>query len=167
MAGLIGYGTARYSDKGIMGRCRCWNEGGVTGLAVVGGLIAATTSSTTVKNPLILTECYNTGSITAYATATQGASSSPTAGLAAFYNIGSQFIDCYNEGTINSTNQYTAGIAAYPRAKASVDSPTLFSGCYNVGEIVSTNHHAAGIVGNISDYVTVQGCYNKADVEGK
>ena len=48
-----------------------------------------------------------------------------------------------------------------------MDSPTLFSGCYNVGEIVSTNHHAAGIVGNISDYVTVQGCYNKADVEGR
>lgn len=167
VAGLIAYATASSSDKGTMELYRCWNEGDVTGLAVVGGLIAATTSSTTTKNPLILTECYNTGTITAYATATQGASSSPTAGLAAFYNIGSQFIDCYNEGAINSTNQYTAGIAAYPKAKASVDSPTLFSGCYNVGKIVSTNHHAAGIVGNISDYVTVQGCYNKADVEGR
>ena len=166
VAGLIAYAKATASSIGSMELVRCWNEGEVTGTAVVAGLIAATTSSSSVNNPLILTECYNSGTITAYSTKTQGSTSSPTAGLVAFYNIGSQFVGCYNAGTVNSTNQYAAGIAAYPKATPTEENPVLFSGCYNTGDVVSTANHAGGLVGYISNYVTMEDCYNKARVEG-
>lgn len=166
VAGLIAYATASSKSTGKMEMLRCWNEGDVTGTAVVAGLVAATTSSTTVNNPLILTECYNSGKIVAFATKTQGSTSSPTAGLVAFYNIGSQFFDCYNTGAISSTNQYTAGIAAYPKASIPKDGAVTFIGCYNEGDVVSTANHSSGIIAYIKDYVTLDDCYNVAKVGG-
>lgn len=166
VAGLVAYATATASSTGSMELIKCWNEGDVTGTAVVAGLIAATTSTTSANNPLILTECYNTGTITAYSTKTQDSTSSPTAGLVAFYNIGSQFTDCYNAGTVNSTNQYAAGIAAYPKANIPEDNPVTFDGCYNVGDVLSTANHAAGLIGYIKDFVTVTNGYNTARIEG-
>ena len=166
LAGLIAYAKSTSTSVGAMELYKCWNEGDVTGTAVVAGLIAATNSSTSARNPLILTECYNTGNITAYATKAQGSTSSPTAGLVAFYNIGSQFTYCYNTGTVNSTNQYTAGIAAYPKATVPEDGTVVIRDCYNAGDILSTGHHSAGIIGYVRDYVIVEDVYNTGSIEG-
>ena len=164
VAGLIGYATASKGSAVTMELIKCYNTASVSGNAIVAGLIAATNASSSISNPIIMTGCYNTGDIVAISD--KSVSSSPTAGLTAFYTPGSKYTDCWNSGSIISPSTYSGGIAGYYKQKPTEDEPLVISGCYNTGDIVATGNQGGGIIASASDYVKIDNCYNTGDIEG-
>ncbi len=167
VAGLIAYATASGTRKKTMTLTGCYNEGDIVGSAVVAGLIAnVNASGTTITNPLILTECYNTGNITARPTTTQPSSGAPTAGLVALYTPGSKLTSCWNSGIISTTNINTGGIAGYYKNMPKEDNPVVISNCYNTGKIESDGNNVGGIIAYSTNYTTAENCHNTAELKG-
>lgn len=166
IAGLIGFATSSSSVTNTMELVRCYNTADISGAAAVAGLIASTTATSSIINPILMTECYNTGNITAQPEKVQSSSSSPTAGIIAFYTPGSQISKCWNSGTISSINVYTAGIAAYYRNTPTEQYPVIISDCYNTGEINTTGDNGAGILAYGPNFVGIERCYNTANISG-
>lgn len=164
VAGLIGYATSGKKDV-KMTLVKCWNAGDVEGAGIVGGLIAASDGSSSYTNPITLTECYNTGNISAVASSGKS-SGRPTAGLVAFYTPGSTYTDCYNTGAVTSPHTYVAGIAGYQKSGPTEQLPLLISGCYNTGKITGEKNGVAGIIADMGNYSTVEQCYNTGAVNG-
>ena len=163
------------SSAGIVANCvgksggylytfdHCRNMGNIEGNGILGG-ITAVQGTTAGNNVCHYIRCVNTGDLTA--TATTAVSSSSMAGIAAFYSPGSVFDHCTNNGYITNTKSvYTAGIAGYYKGSPSATYPVVFQGCLNTGNIASSAQQIAGIVAYVSNYVTIDSCVNKGNIE--
>ena len=165
VAGLIGYAQSTASRVAAFEFVKCYNTADISANAVVAGLVAQTNASATISNPMTFTECYNTGDVVAVST--KAVSSSPTAGIIAFFTAGSKFTGCWNSGTVMSQkNVYAGGIAGYYKYKASEETRIEFTECYNAGDIVASGNQGGGIIAYCSDYITIDKCYNTANIEG-
>lgn len=164
VAGIVAYANGKKDVTPDFVFKDCYNEGDITAKAVVAGIVAAM-PSTVGYAILHMDGCYNTGDIVA--AATTATSSSPTAGIAAFFSAGSEFTGCWNSGTIMSQkNVYTAGITGYYKGAPTAEQPVKITGCYNTGNIVASDNQGGGVIAYCYNYVTVDGCYNTGAIEG-
>ena len=125
----------------------------------------------------IISNCYNTGTVTAYRpavgivynirnstinnsynTGTVTSNSSPASGIVGLNSYDSTINNCYNTGTITSNDSAAGGIVAY-----SVNNIAI-SNCYNTGIIIG-NYEVAGIVPKIQNS-SIKNCYNIGEVKG-
>lgn len=131
---VVSTNTNNGDAGGIVGRAigttnkiiNCGNEAAVSGGCNVGGILGRNHSG---SSTVTISDCYNTGSITA---------SERAAGIVASKNNRVSITNCYNAGEITSNN-YAAGVfAGYGGYSLTVSS------CYNTGEIRSKNTSRIG-----------------------
>lgn len=170
--GVIGYGGL------LLQIIRCENEGSITGYSKTGGIagimsggtiegctnagsIAGTISSADPttgtggivgyampSNNTLITDCTNTGSVTAKRN---------TGGIAG--SSWADITDCTNTGAITSTVMDAGGIVGNNSDNDRGDrGPSIISGCSNEGEIISSINSAGGIAGCSSGIV--EDCIN-------
>ena len=143
---IIGYSTIT----------NCYNEGAVEGsTAYIGGVMAYS------NRDMVVTGCYNTGTVTNTGTTTAG----NTAGVMA-YCLNGTFTDCYNTGTVSATSSsvgYLAGIVAYEYGYSS--GTCVFVRCYNTADITAS-YYTAGLIAysSIYGYTTMTDCYNTGNI---
>jgi len=114
------------------------------------GAIAGFIEFGTVSN------CYNTGSVTATTTADSG---SHVGGIVGY---GGTIINCFNTGNVTAIG--TAG--AYSVAGGIMGEGSTISNCYNTGKVSAIsygNAKAGGIVG-VSDTTVINNCYNTGNI---
>ena len=131
---VVSTNTNNGDAGGIVGRAigttnkiiNCGNEAAVSGGCNVGGILGRNHSG---SSTVTISDCYNTGSITA---------SERAAGIVASKNNRVSITNCYNAGEITSNN-YAAGVfAGYGGYSLTVSS------CYNTGKIRSKNTSRIG-----------------------
>jgi len=161
VAGLVAYANGD-ADNTVYTLTDCYNKADIDAKGVVAGVVAAVGKT---YPTLKMTGCYNEGDITA--SATKATSSSPTAGISAFYTPGSTFENCWNTGTVMSQyNVYTAGITAFNQGKPTEETPVQVKNCYNTGNIIASGNQGGGIIAYGIDFTTVDSCYNTGAIEG-
>lgn len=126
VGGFVGYA---YKDVTIK---NCVNHGKISGTSEIGGIIGKISSSTNT-----ITDCYNTGDITASSKNAGGIIGSTDTNIANITN-------CYNTGTVKAALN-AGGIAGFVAGKSTI------SNCYNVGVITVSD--ADGAVGSIAGSV--------------
>lgn len=169
--GIINGGTSAGIVANLPGKANaghyvfnnCVNKGDIIGNATLGGITAmqGTTAGNVVCEYL---NCVNEGDLTC--TTATAVSSSSTAGIAAFYGAGNVFDGCVNYGNITNTKSvYTSGITGYYKSSANATYPVVVKNCVNYGSVVSQAQQIAGIVAYVSNYVTIDSCVNKGNIE--
>ena len=138
-------------------------------VAYAGGIAGMAISSTTISN------CYNTGSVSAAKTTILTSSDAYAGGIAGIVNS-STITNCYNTGSITATAQgllvsqpHAGGIVGYIYASSSI----TISNCYNIGSVTAKHSAsvvtiAGGIAGITYSYnespITISNCYNTGSV---
>lgn len=170
VAGFIGNALGA-KGNGLYSFTACSNSTSISAGGKIAGFIAGapTSSSAAANAQYVMTDCSNTGDITAESTKSLG-TGFPTAGLVTLYTPGSSFTRCHNTGTIISNfNVYAGGIAGQAQGtpgSASTPDEVSFTDCYNEGTIVADGNQGGGITGAASGKVIFKNCYNTADIEG-
>lgn len=147
----------------------CYNTGNIRGKAIVAG-IYATCGNAAGAGIVNMSDCYNTGIISAASTSTS--SNAPgAAGLIGKYAAGSTYKNCYNTGkiVIEAKAYQAGGIAGCVGSVGTATLPTIFENCWNSGEVVGSTDYSywlGGIVGHCNAYVYVKNCYNTGEVSG-
>lgn len=124
----------------------CGNEANVTGSASVGGLVgyAFGTSSTTTSN-VIITSCYNAGTVVTTGTA----NTSGVGGIAGVLKSPSQVTDCYNMGEITAnTKADGGGIVGYAN-DANANYVEYVENCFGVGKIGGDSINRGALLGRV------------------
>ena len=177
-AGLFGYATgAQISDLGM-------EDGSViatsaSGELRVGGIVGYARAHYETPTPQIITDCYNTSSVTA---ASSTASRVYAGGIAGhFYTESSTstMSGCNNSGTIVSTS-LAGGIAGFAQSyrQGNQALPTsIITDCYNTGLVIASSPqyttYAGGITADASvlastmtseAYLTMTDCYNTGSI---
>ncbi len=151
ITGVVVQGTVVSSNAssgdagGIVGRAigttnkiiNCGNEAAVSGGCNVGGILGKNHNS---SSTVTISDCYNTGSITA---------SERAAGIVASNNNRVKITNCYNAGEITSNN-YAAGVLT--------GSNSTISACYNAGKVKGRNGSTTGVI-TTNKYDTLPTCY--------
>ena len=151
ITGVVVQGTVVSSNAssgdagGIVGRAigttnkiiNCGNEAAVSGGCNVGGILGKNHNS---SSTVTISDCYNTGSITA---------SERAAGIVASNNNRVKITNCYNAGEITSNN-YAAGVLT--------GSNSTISACYNAGKVKGRNGSTTGVITS-NKYDTLPACY--------
>ena len=151
ITGVVVQGTVASTNTnngdagGIVGRAigttnkiiNCGNEAAVSGGCNVGGILGKNHNS---SSTVTISDCYNTGSITA---------SERAAGIVASNNNRVKITNCYNAGEITSNN-YAAGVLA--------GSNSTISACYNAGKVKGRNGSTTGVI-TTNKYDTLPACY--------
>ena len=152
-AGLFGYlSRATIKNVGIVNS--------TVGVTNSGGAFAGAISGFSY-NGCTLTNCYNTGNITAtsvveyaYSGGIVGSSSSP-------------FSYCYNTGVISATSNsgeaaYAGGIVGFSSHTTGISSPFSLAYCYNIGSVTASSGkmaQAGGIAGSSPTKGVINNCY--------
>ena len=142
---VVSTNTNNGDAGGIVGRAigttnkiiNCGNEAAVSGGCNVGGILGKNHNS---GSTVTISDCYNTGSITA---------SERAAGIVASNNNRVKITNCYNAGEITSNN-YAAGVLA--------GSNSTISACYNAGKVKGRNGSTTGVITS-NKYDTLPACY--------
>ena len=102
----------------------CGNEGNVTGVNYIGGIAGA--------NNRTISGCYNTGNITA------SASANGAGGIVGESGTSGKTVDCYNWGSVTGTVR-VGGIVGYMNdwSPSNVDNIYMMN-CYNSGIVIAT-----------------------------
>lgn len=145
----------------------CWNEGNITARAIVGGIYAATGSSS-ANNRMLIKGCYNTGNLSLVdAGDGKAVSSSGIGGIGAYLVCQSVVEDCYNIGTIsNAKSVYAAGLFGYYKGSATADTRSRIVRCYNAGKIDAQGNQGGGIIGYFPTQAVMDSCYNTGEITG-
>ena len=180
IAGLVCHRSdSRSVYAGLFG----YNQGHIQNLGMVKGDVSATSSSISSyayaggiagKNSGAISNCYNTGSVSATSTATSTSSYAYAGGIAG-ENSGT-IRNCYNTGSVPATSTSTSTSSssyahAYAGGIAGSNSGTI-SNCYNTGSVSAAstssyahtyaNASAGGIAGR--NVGTINNCYNTGSV---
>ena len=129
----------------------CVNTGNITcektGNAYVGGIIG-NAYNTTVSN------CINKGVVTGYASigGIVGFSNDKTLGIS----------NCSNLGAVNSASGSVGGIGGY----IDVSTCPTIENCENLADVSGVGNGVGGICGTVAKATNIQGCINKAKIEG-
>ena len=142
---VVSTNTNNGDAGGIVGRAigttnkiiNCGNEAAVSGGCNVGGILGKNHNS---SSTVTISDCYNTGSITA---------SERAAGIVASNNNRVKITNCYNAGEITSNN-YAAGVLT--------GSNSTISACYNAGKVKGRNGSTTGVI-TTNKYDTLPTCY--------
>ncbi len=105
-----------------------------------------------------ITNCYNTGSVTA----NSSNFNSVVGGVAGKVNE-SNIINCYNTGNLAATSKF---FQCYVGGIAGIGGYVNINNCFNTGNVTanaSSDTYAGGIVGNLS-YSSITNCYNMESV---
>ncbi len=145
--------------EGAVKFINCVNNGAITGLNQVGGILGYAKKGTSIT----FENCINNGEIK------ESADSTYCAGILCRSDCElTTFIGCENTAKISSGKDQAGGMIAYA-SKGSY----VFEGCVNKGEIAPTVGKAGGLIGNVNSndadgktgyYVTVKDCVNYANV---
>ncbi len=165
VGGLVAYANAAAGHTVDYTFTDCYNRAEITANNILGGIVANTVAAAANVSPLLMTNCVNYAAITSVAT--KATTSSPTAGIAAFYNPGSKIENCVNEGKVTSAfNVYASGIVGQNKTAASATAPVLIKDCVNKGDIEAKGNQGAGIMAISTNNVTITGCYNTGKLTG-
>ncbi|MGM9524156.1 MAG: GLUG motif-containing protein [Faecousia sp.] len=131
-----------------------------SGSCYVGGIVGYASNSA-------ITNCYNTGSVTATATSPSSSSYGYAGGIVGYAYSNTTITDCYNTGSVSSS--YDAG-GIVGRAYSSI-----ITDCYNTGSVTATatptssssDAYAGGIVGRAYEGTTITNCNNTGSVTAK
>jgi len=130
----------------------CYRKQGYnSGNNTVGGIAGVNTTDG------VITQCYNTATITATVSTSGGicgSNSAPT-----ITELGGTISFCYNTGTISGTD-YIGGICGY-----SFGIGSYLINCYNRGNISGTNY-IGGIAGYHQYYAELTNCYSTGWISG-
>ena len=166
-AGLFGYvKNCTIRNLGMVDTCIEGTSTSDDNNAYAGGIVGSAYNST-------ITNCYNTGNVTATATSTYSSSYAYAGGIVG-YTSGSTINDCYNTGSVTATasssssyaDVYAGGIVGYVHN----GSTTTITDCNNTGSVTSTSGFFAAYAGGIVGYVhngsttTITDCYNTGSV---
>lgn len=121
---------------------KCWNEGKVYGISVVGGIVG--TSLKTV------TECYNLGTIESKGKNTNG--DSVVGGIIGNLNQNADLSYCYNKGIVSADYNMVGGIVGFQEANSTV------SNSYNTFQ-VEQKQESSMLVGRTEGTATLNNCY--------
>ena len=139
----------------------CWNSGNIktAGCNAAGGVIGHYLGATgdNIERPLTLKRCYNTGNITATASANM-----TLGGVMGFGNVVAMD-SCWNSGTITNSQYISAGIIGQIQNLSALSSIT---NCYNVGDIRG-GYWVGGIVGNAAFNRLIDNCWNAGTITAK
>ena len=108
----------------------CSNESDINGVDYIGGIAGSSN--------ILVTSCYNNGSITA-STSTTG-----VGGIVGEIGSTGKIKDCYNTGSVNGTTR-VGGVAGYLNdwTPANVE----FANCYNVGTVTASTGTSGAVIG--------------------
>lgn len=139
----------------------CWNSGNVTTVGcnsaagVVGRYIGP--AGNDIERAMVFKRCYNTGDITATATANMH-----LGGVLGLGNVVAMD-SCWNSGAVTNSQYVTAGIVGQIQNSSLLSSIT---NCYNTGEITGGNW-VGGIVGNANFNRPIDNCWNAGTIKAK
>ena len=128
----------------------CVNLANVSG-NVAGGIVGY---ASTEKGPVVISDCFNAGAITATGESGAGGIAGNAGGIAADDPI--RLIRCGNSGTITAANTRAGGIAGISMF-ADVEN------CWNVGTVSAMNY-VGGLIGHGYSGVRLENCYNAGRV---
>ena len=146
-SGLAG-GIAGDACNSITG---CSNTGPISGSGFLGGIAGQTN-----VNAAIISNCYNTASVSGGTPLVSGAADICCGGIVAAAQ--GSVKNCYNTGGVNNIGGYAGGIVG------SIAKSTTVSNCYNIGTVSSTGKYVGGVVGYLEGSVIAS--YNTAAVTG-
>ncbi|MBO4540179.1 MAG: InlB B-repeat-containing protein, partial [Clostridia bacterium] len=173
LGGIVG-GT-NMSDCAILG---CFNDGDITGITQVGGIIGHLSSPSPIENngnagtvkgrkyvggivgdasqyysDVIIKGCYNTGNIVDTDSETIG--EKYIAGVVGNMKYDATVENCYNTGTVTAYGKYSGGIVGHGG---------YAKNCYNTGA-VNGEENVGGIMGYSG--ATIEDSYNTGAITGK
>jgi len=128
----------------------CSSAGGV-----IGRYIGA--ASDDIERAMLLKRCYNTGNITATASANM-----TLGGVMGFGNVVAMD-SCWNSGTVTNLQYSCGGIIGQIQNRSSLSSVT---NCYNLGEVKGGNW-VGGIAGNAAFDRPIDNCWNAGTITAK
>lgn len=139
----------------------CWNSGNITtvGCNSAGGIAGRYVGSTadTIERAMTFKRCYNTGDITATATANM-----TLGGVMGFGNVVA--IDsCWNSGAISNTQHISGGIIGQIQNRSALSAITS---SYNLGSVTGGNW-VGGIAGNAAIDRPIDNCWNAGTITAK
>lgn len=142
-----GYGKIGGFVSKLYGTLRnCTNKSDVSAKnAWVGGLVFEAFPGAVIDS------CVNEGTV-------KSVGGGYVAGIVADMDAGSKMLKCVNKGTVTANSSSLAGLVA--------DCEGDISDSHNDVPITSTSGTVAGIAANVSDSVTIDNCYNTADITG-
>ena len=139
----------------------CWNSGNVTTVGcnsaggVVGRYIGPATDN--IERAMVFKRCYNTGDITATASANMH-----LGGVVGFGNV-MALDSCWNSGAVNNSQYVSGGVVGQIQNNSPLCSIT---NCYNTGDVTGGNW-VGGIVGNANSGRPIDNCWNAGTVKAK
>ena len=163
------------------------NKGTIKNLGMVDGSVSATSTSSSYASACAggivgynwagtITNCYNTGSVSATATSSSDAEASAYAGGIAGDSFG-PITDCYNTGSVSATATSSSYARAYAGGIAGSNAKGTTTNCYNTGSVSATATsssdawaYAGGITGRSDAFLgyegssIIQNCYNTGNV---
>ena len=167
-AGLFGYvKNCTIRNLGMVDTCIEGTSTSDDNNAYAGGIVGSAYNST-------ITNCYNTGNVTATATSTYSSSYAYAGGIVG-YTSGSTINDCYNTGSVTATASSSSSYAdVYAGGVVGYTYNSTITNCYNTGSVTATSistsssshayAYAGGIVGRASSSTTITDCYNTGSV---
>ena len=139
----------------------CWNSGNIktVGCNSAGGVIGhyLGASSDDIERALTLKRCYNTGNVTATASANM-----IVGGVMGFGNVVAMD-SCWNSGTVTNASYTCGGIIGQIQNHSAL---SYITNCYNVGNIKGGNW-VGGIVGNAAIDSPIDNCWNAGTITAK
>lgn len=165
VGGLVAYANAASGHKYTYELIDCYNRAPITANNILGGIVANSTAAAANINPINMKRCINYAPIAS--ASTKATTSSPTAGIIAFYTPGSTLDSCVNEGDVSAAfNVYVSGIAGQNKTTGAVAAPILLKNCVNNGDISAPGNQGAGIVAITTNYLTIDHCANTGAIKG-
>ena len=139
----------------------CWNSGNIktVGCKSAGGVIGhyLGASGDDIERALTLKHCYNTGNVTATASANM-----TLGGVMGFGNVVAMD-SCWNSGTITNSQYTCGGIIGQIQNRSAL---SYVTNCYNVGSVKGGNW-VGGIVGNAAIDRPIDNCWNAGTITAK
>ena len=139
----------------------CWNSGDVktVGCSSAGGVVGRYigAASDDIERAMLLKRCYNTGNITATASANM-----TLGGVMGFGNVVAMD-SCWNSGTVSNLQYSCGGIIGQIQNHSSL---SYVTNCYNVGDVKGANW-VGGIAGNAAFDRPIDNCWNAGTITAK
>lgn len=167
VAGFISTLTGEKDNTDTLTFINCYNAADVYGGYQVAGFISLNNcNASTAPLPVRMINCWNEGDVTATYVNGTSTKNPSVGGLLCYYGPGMYLENCYNKGNVTTTglSTYTAGLIAYYKNQPTVAMPSVIRNCWNEGEVTSNGNQVAGIMAYCGAYVTIDGCYNTANL---
>ena len=168
------YVNIQTTDRDVYAGLFGYSRGMIKNLGMMDGSVSASSSSSSAGgiagyNIGTISDCYNTGSVSA--SAASSAYSYSYAGGIAGWNYGT-ISNCYNTGSASASVSSSSSSFSSSSSAGGIagDNVGTISNCYNTGSVsatatsTSSSSHAGGIAGYNDGTGTISNCYNTGSV---